>query len=61
MSSRIILEIPWELENWKTMKEAKRRFDCNEQMVIGSGSPQLCAKGSEGRIARKGVTERIKD
>jgi len=43
------------------MKEAKRRFDCNEQMVIGSGSPQLCAKGSEGRIARKGVTERIKD
>ena len=34
------------------MKEAKEVLDCDEQKVMGSGSPQLCAKGSEGRITK---------
>ena len=36
------------------MKEAKGVLDCNKQKVMDSGSPQLCAKGSEGRMTKMG-------
>ena len=39
----------------------KGEFDCDGLKVMDGSSPQLCAKGSEGRIARKKMTERIKD
>jgi len=44
-----------------TVERGKRGFDCNKQMVKGGNSPQLRTKGSEERIVRKRVTERIKD
>jgi len=46
---------------WSTVKGEKGVLDCNKQKVMGGGSPQLHAKGSEGRITKREVTERIKD
>jgi len=38
-----------------TLKGAKGDFNCDKQKVNGSGnSPQLRAKGSEGRMAERG-------
>jgi len=42
------------------MKGAKEILDCNEQKIMGSGSPQLCAKGSKRRITKGGDRKGLK-
>jgi len=43
-----------------TVKGAKGVLDCDKQKVMGSGSPQSCAKGLEERITKEGDRKELK-
>ena len=49
-----VLSMRCEDKKWRPVKGAKEVLDCDKQKVMNSGSPQLCAKGSERRITKRG-------
>ena len=52
MKSPLNLKLPLQ---WAPDERGKRGFSCYKQKVKSSGSsPQLCAKGSKGRMTKKG-------